>query len=206
MNETHVTVQGYAGSEVNTRAAAGTLVASFRLACTPRRLNRRTNEWSDAPTQWYTVTAWRNLGANVAGSIRKGDAVYVSGRLSVHTWIKDGMEQVSYEIDAEVIGHDLARGTSNFRKNVRELRERPREESAGDQRGDDYGRGEQQRGDRTPTLGDPGRTAWQPEPATAHDPWAEPARLGTGPGAPDVEGLREPGSAPVVDGQGETAA
>lgn len=122
MNETVLTVRGYVGSEVSVRVAGDTQVASFRIGCTPRRLNRRTNAWVDAPTQWFTVSTWRQLADNVAASVRKGDAVVVHGRLSVHPWIDNlGAERLTYEIDADVVGHDLNRGTTMFRKPPREV-------------------------------------------------------------------------------------
>ena len=62
MYETTVTLQGYVGAEVTSRVAGDSLVASFRVACTPRRYQRRTETWADGATQWYTVTAWRGLG------------------------------------------------------------------------------------------------------------------------------------------------
>ncbi len=37
MNDTLITLQGWLGSDVSLRQAGGTTVASFRVACTPRR-------------------------------------------------------------------------------------------------------------------------------------------------------------------------
>ena len=75
MNDTQITVQGFVGGVVSLRKAGETEVATFRLGCTPRYYNRRTDEWVDAPTQWYTVNAWRGMARNVAGSLVKGDGV-----------------------------------------------------------------------------------------------------------------------------------
>ena len=66
MNDTTITLQGWLGSDVDLRRAGDVPVASFRLACTPRRFNRRTENWSDGVTQWYTVSAWRSLAENAA--------------------------------------------------------------------------------------------------------------------------------------------
>ncbi|WP_051217985.1 single-stranded DNA-binding protein [Nocardioides insulae] len=130
MNETIVTVRGYVGAEVSLRAAGEVDVASFRVAATPRRYSRRTESWSDAPTQWFTVSAWRGLAGNVATSLHTGDAVIVQGRLSLHSWTdSEGVEQTSYEIDADLVGHDLSKGTAVFTKPVREPRAAPEEEA-----------------------------------------------------------------------------
>ena len=79
-NETIVTLQGRIGTDVVLRQAGGAAVANFRLACTPRRFHRQTGEWSDGPTQWYTVNAWRALGEHCQASLRRGDPVVAAIR------------------------------------------------------------------------------------------------------------------------------
>lgn len=120
MNETHVTITGWLGNDVTTRAAGESTVASFRLAATPRRFNRRTEEWFDADTQWFTVNAWRALGTNCADSLRRGDPVVVHGRLSASRWVNAaGVEMTGFEVEAAFVGHDLNRGTSRFARTPR---------------------------------------------------------------------------------------
>ncbi|MBA2956286.1 single-stranded DNA-binding protein [Nocardioides sp. MAH-18] len=115
MTDSTITVRGWLGADVQLRAAAGVPVASFRLACTPRRFNRRTETWSDGLTQWYTVSAWRGLADNCAASLRRGDPVVVHGRLEARTYVNaNGVEVLSLEIDALHVGHDLSRGTTVF--------------------------------------------------------------------------------------------
>ena len=123
MYESMVTFQGWLGADVKTRAAGGAVVASFRVASTPRRYNRTTQEWSDGPTQWYSVNAWRSLGEHCAASLRRGDPVVVHGRLNQSTWINsEGVEVTSLEVDASFVGHDLNRGRTVF---TRERRTEP---------------------------------------------------------------------------------
>jgi single-strand DNA-binding protein len=115
MNESMVTFQGWLGGDVRLQQAGGAVVARFRVASTPRRLNRSTGEWHDGPTQWYSVSAWRGLGDHCAASLRRGDPVVVHGRLTQSTWVNsDGVEMTSLEVDASFVGHDLNRGTSEF--------------------------------------------------------------------------------------------
>ncbi len=120
MNDCMITVRGWLGGDVTVRTAADVPVASFRLACTPRRYNRRTDSWSDGMTQWYTVTAWRGLADNCAASLRRGDPVVVHGRLEQRTYVNNNdVEVVSLEIEALHVGHDLSRGTSAFTRTPR---------------------------------------------------------------------------------------
>ena len=121
MNDCTITVRGWLGADVVQRDAGGVPVASFRLACTPRRFNRRTESWSDGETQWYTVSCWRGLAENCAKSLRRGDPVVVHGRLQVRPYVNSNdVEVVSFEIDAAHVGHDLSRGTSVFTRTPRE--------------------------------------------------------------------------------------
>jgi single-strand DNA-binding protein len=120
MNETVVTLQGWLGADVTLREAGEVPVASFRVACTPRRYQRRSDSWVDGDTQWYTVTAWRGLADNCARSLRRGDPVVVHGRLSAQTWTNSaGIEVTSFEVDAAFVGHDLNRGVAQFTRTPR---------------------------------------------------------------------------------------
>jgi single-strand DNA-binding protein len=122
MNDTTITLTGWLGGDVSRRDANGVPVASFRVATTPRRFNRRTEEWVDGDTQWYSVTAWRQLADNCAASLRRGDPVVVHGRLSAETWTnKAGIEVTSMDVEAMFVGHDLGRGVSTFTRNARAL-------------------------------------------------------------------------------------
>jgi single-strand DNA-binding protein len=120
MNDTQITIHGFVGGTVSLKRAGDTEVATFRLGSTPRHLNRRTNEWVDAPTQWYTVNAWRGMARNVATSLVKGDGVTVVGRLNVSTWTaQDGSERTTLEVEAISVGHDLRHGTTRLARNER---------------------------------------------------------------------------------------
>lgn len=119
MYETQVTLQGWAGSDVELRETSSGAVASFRLACTPRYY--RNNEWHDGPTSWFSVSVWRTLARNVAQSVSKGDPVVVQGRVRVESWQPDGEQQprTVWTVDASFVGHDLNRGTSRFARPIR---------------------------------------------------------------------------------------
>ncbi len=116
MNETQVTFTGWVGSDVTlVEAQSGQHVATFRVGSTPRRLVSGT--WQDAETNWFTVKAWRHLGVNAHQSIRCGDAVVVTGRLTVDIWDKgEGQKSTRYLVTATSIGHDLNKGTATFLK------------------------------------------------------------------------------------------
>ena len=107
----------------------GLPITSFRMASTHRRFDRTTKKWVDGETNWYTITAFRQLAINVAGSVSKGERVVVSGALRVRDWDNGERAGTSVEIEAEAIGHDLNWGTGTFTRTilVREPDEEPDE-------------------------------------------------------------------------------
>lgn len=115
MNETLVTVVGNVATQPETTVtASGLAMTRFRLASTARRFDSERGGWTDGPTSFYTVRAWRTLAGNVKESVGLGEPLLVQGRLRVREEEKDGRRYVSAEIEATAIGHDLARGTARF--------------------------------------------------------------------------------------------
>lgn len=108
-----------------TITAVGNLTADPELRYTPSgipvaklsiAINRRTQAedgtWTDAPPEFYAVTCWRDLAANVAESLTKGTRVIVAGRLNYRTWTTDqGDKRSAVEITADAIGPDLSWAT-----------------------------------------------------------------------------------------------
>ncbi|WP_405617869.1 single-stranded DNA-binding protein [Streptomyces sp. NBC_01508] len=119
MNDTVVTLVGNAATGVEYRETSTGGVARFRFAVTPRRWDRRNSGWADGSTSFYTVCAWRNLGANLTASVNVGDPLVVHGRLRVRDEAKDGQRRTFVDIDAVSIGHDLTWGTSAFKRVTR---------------------------------------------------------------------------------------
>jgi len=96
----------------------GLTITSFRLASNQRRFDRGQNTWVDGDTNWYTVTAFRQLGTHVASSIEKGQRVIVIGRVRIRDWESGEKSGTTIEIDAESIGHDLTWGRATFTRTV----------------------------------------------------------------------------------------
>ncbi|MEN9740372.1 MAG: hypothetical protein RLZ72_638 [Actinomycetota bacterium] len=94
--------------------AEGLPITSFRLASSQRRFDKAAEKWVDASTNWYTITAFRQLAINAVPSVSKGDRIILTGRLKVRDWQNDDRTGTTVEIEAESIGHDLFWGTSVF--------------------------------------------------------------------------------------------
>jgi single-strand DNA-binding protein len=88
------------------------------LASSQRRFDRTRQKWVDGDTNWYTITAFRQLASNVTASIKKGERVVVTGRLRIRDWESGERAGTNIEIDADAIGHDLSWGTASFSRSV----------------------------------------------------------------------------------------
>jgi single-strand DNA-binding protein len=97
----------------------GLAITSFRLASQQRRFDKETQVWADADTNWYTVTAFRELAINSAQSLNKGDRVVTVGRLKVKDWSNEDRSGTTVEVEAESLGHDLHWGTSEYHRVAR---------------------------------------------------------------------------------------
>ena len=120
MLEPLITVVGNVGAPPRTRVlASGAVVTDFRIASTPRRVDKSTGAWADGETIWFGVTCWRVLAENVAASLRTGDRVVVTGLLRAHTWkTEQGEERSGLEVDAQTVGFDLSRGRALQERSV----------------------------------------------------------------------------------------
>jgi single-strand DNA-binding protein len=96
----------------------GLPITSFRLASSHRKFDRKENKWIDGETNWFTVTAFRQLAINSAGSVAKGDRVLVTGKLRVRDWDNGERAGTSVEIEADNLGHDMSWGSSVFTRTV----------------------------------------------------------------------------------------
>lgn len=140
MQDISTTLKGRIGSEPMMKHVKGDVcVTTFRLAITRWRFvsDVRTGNASyvEDGAYWYTVETWGTLASNVFRSCRKGDPVVVVARPVPNGWI-DGNGQIRSSIvyRASSVGHDLARGTSQFTKNGAHSTEEP----AGGTQGDPY--------------------------------------------------------------------
>ncbi|MFJ8195541.1 single-stranded DNA-binding protein [Streptomyces sp. NPDC096152] len=119
MNETMVCAVGNVATQPVYREPASGAATRFRLAVTSRYWDREKSTWTDGHTNFFTVWANRQLATNAMASLNVGDPVVVQGRLKVRVETRDGQNRTSADIDAVSIGHDLARGTSAFRRSGR---------------------------------------------------------------------------------------
>lgn len=154
--ETPITMIGNVVNDVELRfTSSGTAVANFRVASTPRKFNRQTNQWEDGDPLFLGVAVWREQAENVAESIRKGMRVIVVGRLTQRQYEdSNGQKRSSYDIQADEVAPSLLRATAAVTKTTGQSGQQP---SSG------YGTQPSGYGQQQP-ANDPWATSSSPEP------------------------------------------
>lgn len=86
------------------RSPAGTPVANFTIASTPRAYDHQAGEWKDGETSFIHCTLWREAAQN-AQHLPKGTRVIATGTLTTRTYqAKDGQQRTRVELDVEELG------------------------------------------------------------------------------------------------------
>jgi single-strand DNA-binding protein len=119
--ETVITVVGNLVDDPELRfTPSGAAVASFRVASTPRTMNRQTNQWEDGESLFLSCSAWRQMAENVAESLVRGTRVVVQGRLKQRSYeTREGEKRTVYEIDVDEVGPSLKYATAKVTKTSR---------------------------------------------------------------------------------------
>lgn len=99
---------------------SGAAVANFRVASTPRFLDRQSGEWKDGESLFLTCSVWRQAAENVAESLQKGMRVIVQGRLKQRSYeTREGEKRTVFEIDVDEVGPSLKSATAKVAKTQR---------------------------------------------------------------------------------------
>lgn len=79
-------------------------VAQLRLATTEKGYTLQNGTQVPDRTEWHNVVFWRRQAELVEKYVRKGDKIYVEGKLQTRTWDdKQGIRHQAVEIMAEGI-------------------------------------------------------------------------------------------------------
>jgi len=99
---------------------SGAAVAKFRVASTPRYLDKATNEWKDGESLFLQCQIWRQAAENVAESLTKGMRVILSGRLKQRSYeTKEGEKRTVFEVEVDEVGPSLRSATAKVTRTQR---------------------------------------------------------------------------------------
>jgi single-strand DNA-binding protein len=119
--DTQITIAGNLVDDPELRfTPAGQPVAKFRVASTPRYLDKGTNEWKDGDSLFLTCNVWRQAAENVAESLTRGMRVIVSGRLRQRSYeTKEGEKRTVYEVEVDEVGPSLRNASAKVNRVAR---------------------------------------------------------------------------------------
>jgi len=116
--ETTITVIGNLTDDPELRfTPSGAAVAKFRIASTPRSLDKQSGEWKDGEPLFLSCTVWRQAAEHVAESLQRGARVIVTGRLRQRSYdTKEGEKRTVIELEVDEIGPSLRYATAKVQK------------------------------------------------------------------------------------------
>src|SRR5258708_10736148 len=96
--DTQITLVGNLVDDPQLRyTPTGQAVANFRVASTPRFMDRQTNAWKDGDSLFLSCNVWRQAAENGAESLQRGMLVIVSRRLRQRSYeAKQGRKPTAY--------------------------------------------------------------------------------------------------------------
>jgi single-strand DNA-binding protein len=106
---------GRLGKDPESRQANNQTVTNFSIATSETWKDKVTGEKKET-TEWHNIVAWRGVGDIAAKYLKKGDMVYVEGKLKTRSWEKDGVTRYVTEILVDnlvLIGGNKSGGSSN---------------------------------------------------------------------------------------------
>lgn len=116
MRDVYVTVRGNATSDAHVTNNQSEPTVMVRIAVNRRYYDKGTDDFKDAATpDFFNIYGTKALGRNMLRSVKKGDPVIATGRLSYSEWTwEDGSEGRSMQVRADAVGHDLVFGTTHM--------------------------------------------------------------------------------------------
>jgi single-strand DNA-binding protein len=116
--ETVITVVGNLTDDPELRfTPSGAAVAKFRIASTPRTLDRQSGEWKDGEPLFLACNIWRDAAEHVAESLQRGTRLIVQGRLRQRSYeTREGEKRTVYELEVDEIGPSLRYATAKVQR------------------------------------------------------------------------------------------
>jgi single-strand DNA-binding protein len=97
--------------------SSGVAVAKFRVASTPRFMDRASGEWKDGEPLFLACTIWRQAAEHVAESLTRGARVVVVGRLRQRSYeTPQGEKRTVIDLEVDEVGPSLRYATAKVQK------------------------------------------------------------------------------------------
>ena len=96
-------ILGRVGKDPQVSHINDTKKVSFSMATTDRGYTKQDGTQVPDRTEWHNIVAWRGLAEICEKYVRKGDLLYIEGKITNRSWEKDGQTHYITEIVAEVV-------------------------------------------------------------------------------------------------------
>lgn len=90
---------GHIGTDINSKDLTGGGKVFYFNLCTEHSWNDKTTGEKKEIKEWHRIVAYNNVGELIGKYSRKGDKIYIEGRIKNRKYEKDGVEKYATEID-----------------------------------------------------------------------------------------------------------
>ena len=94
---------GRVGKDPEIKQFDGGSKASFSLATTERGYVSKTGETIPDRVTWHNIVCWKGLATIAERFVKKGDLIYIEGKITTRSWESDGKKHYMTEIVADNI-------------------------------------------------------------------------------------------------------
>jgi single-strand DNA-binding protein len=98
-----VILLGRVGKDPEIKQFDGGNKASFSLATTERGFTTKDGTVIPEKTEWHNIVCWKGLATIAERFVKKGDLVYIEGKITNRSWESDGYKHYITEIVADNI-------------------------------------------------------------------------------------------------------
>lgn len=103
MSINKIILLGRVGKDPEIKRFDGGSKASFSLATTERGFKTKDGKEYPEKTEWHNIVCWKGLATIVEKYVKKGDLIYIEGKITTRSWENDGKKHYMTEIVADNI-------------------------------------------------------------------------------------------------------
>lgn len=98
-----VILLGRVGKDPEIQQFDGGNKASFSVATTERGFTTKDGKEIPEKTEWHNIVCWKGLSTIVERFVKKGDLIYLEGKITTRSWDSDNGKKYITEIVADNI-------------------------------------------------------------------------------------------------------
>ena len=100
MSVNKIILLGRVGKDPEIKQFDGGNKASFSVATTERGYTTKNGTVIPEKTEWHNIVCWKGLSTIAERFVKKGDLIYIEGKITTRSWESDGQKKYMTEIVA----------------------------------------------------------------------------------------------------------